>query len=93
MPYGDQALFLRRSTFDALGGFRALPIMEDHDLVTRAKRHGRVAIANGAATSSARFWRHHGMIGGTLRNQLVLLGWRLGVAPQTLLRWRRGGAR
>jgi len=90
MPYGDQALFLRRAVFDALGGYRALPIMEDYDLVVRAKKRGRVAVAEAAASTSARFWREHGMVRGTLLNQAVLVGWRLGIAPATLARWRRG---
>ena len=41
--YGDSALFLRRRTYDALGGFRELPILEDYELVRRLERHGRTA--------------------------------------------------
>jgi len=89
LPYGDQALFLRRSVFERLGGYADLPIMEDYDLVVRARRLGRVVIAAGSASTSARFWREHGMLRGTLRNHALVLGWRLGVAPQTLARWRR----
>ena len=36
LPYGDQALFVRRDVFDALGGYRPLPLMEDVDLVRRS---------------------------------------------------------
>ncbi|MDA1196009.1 MAG: TIGR04283 family arsenosugar biosynthesis glycosyltransferase [Planctomycetota bacterium] len=89
-PYGDQCLFLRRSVFNALRGLRALPILEDLDLVQRARRLGRIEIAAASASSSARYWRRHGFIRGTLRNQAVLLGWYLGIAPATLARWRAG---
>ncbi len=90
LPYGDQAIFLTRRRFRELGGFRELPIMEDYDLIQRAKRLGQVVIADGSASTSARYWRTHGTIRGTLRNQAVLLGWRLGVSPARLARWRRG---
>jgi len=89
-PYGDQSIFLRRTTFQRLGGYREVPIMEDHDLIRRARRLGRIVIAEGAASTSARFWRRHGMLRGTLINQAVLVGTRLGVAPETLAGWRAG---
>lgn len=38
--YGDSAVWLRRGAFDALGGFRTLPIMEDYDLVRRLECAG-----------------------------------------------------
>ena len=34
LPYGDQGLLIHRSLYEALGGFRPLPMMEDVDLVT-----------------------------------------------------------
>jgi rSAM/selenodomain-associated transferase 2 len=41
--YGDSAIFVRRDTYEALGGFAPMPIMEDFDLVRRLERHGRTA--------------------------------------------------
>jgi rSAM/selenodomain-associated transferase 2 len=41
--YGDSAPFVRRPVYDALGGFRAMPIMEDYDFLRRLERHGRTA--------------------------------------------------
>src|SRR5919109_1385369 len=38
LPYGDQALFVRRITFATLGGYRDLPLMEDIDFVRRVKQ-------------------------------------------------------
>ena len=40
LPYGDQALFVRRERFEAVGGFTDLPIMEDVDFVRRIHREG-----------------------------------------------------
>lgn len=41
MYYGDSGIFARRETYDAIGGFRNLEIMEDVDFVLRLERHGR----------------------------------------------------
>ena len=54
LPYGDQALFVRRDAFLALGGYADLPIMEDVDLVQRLRRTGRLYRSALAATTSAR---------------------------------------
>ncbi len=40
IPYGDQAIFIRRDYFQALGGFKDIPIMEDVELMRRIKRRG-----------------------------------------------------
>ena len=90
LPYGDQGLFLRRATFDALGGFRALPIMEDYDFVRRARRLGRIVTSPLAVTTSARRWRHRGTFRTTLLNQAMLVGWHAGLSPARLARLYRG---
>src|SRR4051794_30013051 len=36
--YGDAALFVRRSTYPSLGGFRPLPILEDYEFIRRLER-------------------------------------------------------
>lgn len=33
--YGDSGVFVRRSVYEAIGGFRAVPILEDYDFVCR----------------------------------------------------------
>ncbi len=89
LPYGDQALFLRRETFDRLGGFREIPTLEDLCLVRRAKRLGRVVVAPERVRTSPRRYDRAGL----LRN--MLLNWRdaflfaLGVGPERLGRFRR----
>lgn len=89
-PYGDQAIFLRRTMFETLDGYRDLPIMEDYDLIDRAKRLGKIVVADGSVSVSARYWKHHGIARATWLNQKVLWGWYLGVKPATLARWRKG---
>lgn len=43
VPYGDQALFVRRPVFERIGGFADLPLMEDIELSQRLRREGRIA--------------------------------------------------
>ncbi len=91
MPYGDQAIFLKTTTFQALGGFPALPIMEDFELVRQLKRHGRIAIVSPAVITSGRRWQTLGIVRTTLINQLVILTYFLGVSPDRIARWYRSG--
>lgn len=93
LPYGDQALFLRREVFDALGGFRPLPIMEDFDFVQRAKALGRVVTLPLAVETSPRRWRQRGPFRTVLINQLMLAGWKAGLPPERLARFYRQRAR
>ncbi len=90
MPYGDQALFIKRTTFEEMGGFADLPIMEDFELMQRLKQRGRVAIAPASVTTSGRRWETLGVLKTTLINQAMILGYLWGVEPARLERWYRG---
>ncbi len=87
MPYGDQAIFLRKLTFNQLGGFPELPIMEDFQLVRQLRRQGQIVIAPAPARTSPRRWQREGSWRVTLINQAVILGFCLGVDPVRLARW------
>ncbi|XHX77870.1 MAG: TIGR04283 family arsenosugar biosynthesis glycosyltransferase [Stenomitos frigidus ULC029] len=87
MPYGDQAIFLKASVFQAIGGFPALPIMEDFAIMQTLKRRGKIAIAPAAVLTSGRRWQKLGVWRTTLINQWIILGYRLGVSPDRLAHW------
>lgn len=89
-PYGDQALFLRRSLFEEIGGFADLPIMEDCEIVRRLRKHGRVVTAAAAAITSGRRWRRLGLFRASFINKLVILGYLCGVSPARLAAFYRG---
>ena len=89
LPYGDQALFMRRSVFELIGGFPPWPLMEDVDLVGRLKRVGRLVLLPEAVTTSARRWEHEGVLWTSVRNSLLLLAFRLGFSPAWLSQWYR----
>ena len=71
---GDQALFVRRDLFDAVGGFPEIPLMEDIALSRVLKRHGRPACLRAQVLTSARRWERHGAW------KTILLMWRLRAA-------------
>jgi rSAM/selenodomain-associated transferase 2 len=52
--FGDQAMFVRRSVFDSVGGFPDLPLMEDLELSRRLARRGRLVVVPATVTASAR---------------------------------------
>ena len=87
---GDQAIFVRRSIFDRLGGFPDIPLMEDVEFCRRLRAAGiPVACLPLTVTTSARRWEERGfwrtvMLMWTLR----LLNY-LGVPPARLTAWYR----
>jgi rSAM/selenodomain-associated transferase 2 len=85
LPYGDQALFLRRETFGRLGGFRDIPIMEDVCLVRRAKRLGRVVVLPERVRTSPRAYDRYGLIRNMLWNWRATSLFALGVGPEKLV--------
>jgi len=93
LPYGDQALFVRTSWFQAVGGFPEMPIAEDLFLVRLMSKLGRVAVAPAHAITSGRRWKEMGILRTTLINQLILAGFALGISPKTLAHLYRRGTR
>lgn len=88
-PFGDQGLFLRRSLFEAIGGFPDWPILEDVEIVRRLKECGEVRIERGAASTSGRRWLSRGVWKTFWVNQAVLLGHRCGVSLERLAKLYR----
>jgi GT2 family glycosyltransferase len=78
LPYGDQGLFVKRSVFEELGGFREMPNCEDLDFVCRLKKQGKIAILDERISSSIRRWEKHGILQTSLRNQFLLTSYILG---------------
>ena len=87
LPYGDQALFMKKSLFEAAGGFADLRIMEDFILVRRLKRKGKIVILPDAVVTSPRRWLHFGVWRTWLVNQMIIIAFYLGISSQRLARW------
>ena len=88
MPYGDQGIFVSAKVFHEVGGFPDVPILEDYALMRRLRRKGRIEIAPATVVTSARRWIDHGVWRTTLRNQICIAAYRLGVPPSAIARWR-----
>jgi rSAM/selenodomain-associated transferase 2 len=71
---GDQAIFVRRDAFHAVGAFPAIPLMEDIALSKRLKRVSRPLCLRAHAVTSGRRWDKNGVV------RTVLLMWRLRLA-------------
>lgn len=84
-PWGDQALFSRRVTYDAVGGFPPWPILEDVELARRLRCLGRIEVVAARVTTSARRYRAGGLLATAARNQLILALWALGVPAERLV--------
>ena len=89
LPYGDQALFLRRETLAAIGGIPQVPILEDLDMVRALKRRGRLALLPLEAVTSARRYLTGGPWRTALRHLAIALGGSLGVSRARLAVWAR----
>ena len=59
---GDQGLFMRRTTFEDLGGFAPIALMEDIEICRRLKRFGPPACLRERLTTSGRRWDEHGAL-------------------------------
>jgi rSAM/selenodomain-associated transferase 2 len=85
LPYGDQGLLIAREHYERIGGFRALPLMEDVDLVRRIGR-ARIVVLPSAVTTSAARYRRDGYLRRSARNLLCLGLYFAGVPPHRLVR-------
>jgi len=83
---GDQAMFVRAGTFERLGGFSPLPLMEDIDLSRRLKQHGPPLCLRQKAMTSSRRWEEEGTVRTILVMWSLRLAYWLGVSPDRLAR-------
>ena len=85
VPYGDQAIFLRRKYFKEMGGYEDIPLMEDVELMRRIRRSGgRIIILGASAVTSARKYLRDGVFFSAARNIALRMLYALGVSPDRL---------
>ena len=91
--YGDSGIFIRRATYERIGGFRQYPLFEDLDLLKRLRRAGRfVHLECRIVTSSRRFENKNFALMWSHWTALQILYWS-GVSPHLLARWYRHARR
>ena len=86
LPYGDQGLFTTAETFQTVGGFPELPIMEDYYFVRGLGKKGKIITLPQTITTSSRRWDNMGIFKTTLINQLIIIGHMIGIPPARLAR-------
>lgn len=86
---GDQALFMTRAAFDAVGGFPDQPLMEDVEISRRLLRLSRPACLAARAVTSARRWQEHGVWRTILLMWWLRFRYWLGASPAQLARYYR----
>jgi len=87
LPFGDQGIFVRRSAFKMMEGFRPIPFLEDLDFVQRLRALGILALLQDPIGISGRRWEEEGFFRTTLRNWTVEIAYFLGVPPVRLAAW------
>jgi rSAM/selenodomain-associated transferase 2 len=85
-PYGDQAIFARRSAFCAVGGFPPQPLFEDLELSQRLWRVGRMKMVRSKVEVSGRRFLTWPLATAMAMWCFPLL-YRWGVSPWVLARW------
>jgi rSAM/selenodomain-associated transferase 2 len=85
IPYGDQAIFLKKNYFNRIGGYKDIPLMEDVELMRRIKRRrGKICILPEQVKTSPRRWEEEGFIYVNVRNAFLFTLYILGVSPEKL---------
>jgi len=88
IPFGDQAIFIRRDHFEKINGYQDLPLMEDVELMKRIRKQGqRIAIIPEKVRTSPRRYEQEGVLSCTFRNLVLQLLYALGVPPERLVKW------
>lgn len=92
IPYGDQAIFIRRDYFRRMGCYKNIPLMEDVELMRRIRKSGdKIYIISDKVSTSPRRWEKEGIIYCSLRNIIIANLYYMGVSPDKLVRYYRMG--
>ena len=90
IPFGDQAIFVRKAYFAKIGGYAEIPLMEDVELMSRIRKRGdRICIIPLKVLTSPRRFEQEGILYCTVRNWALQLCYSAGVSPEKLVKWYR----
>lgn len=83
---GDQAIFVRRDVFKAIGAYDDVPLMEDVLLSNKLKKYSRPLCLQPSVVSSSRRWEQHGIVRTVWLMWCLRLAFFLGAEPSALHR-------
>ncbi len=84
--YGDQGIFVRRDTFDRLGGFPTIGILEDAHFCAAARRLGAMRLRPEEMLTSPRRFYAGGILTTLAFDVLIVLTDLLGLTPKRFAR-------
>ncbi len=87
--YGDSGIFVRKRLFEAMGGYKSIPIMEDYEFVRRLERTGHTAFLQPRLRVSSRRWQVQGLIPALFSWVVIQTLFSLGVSPWRMANWYR----
>jgi len=89
LPYGDQAIFIKRDVFKKIGGFKEYPFLEDIDMAIRIRKFGKLKYIPLKVIASSRRLNKGYLLSPifvSLKNVVIALLFMLGVGPSRLAR-------
>ncbi len=88
LPYGDQAIFIKRKVFERVKGYESYMLMEDINLMQKLKKkHFNIKILDQKVITSAKKYEVNGVVKNTLRNWLLQALYFCGINPNRLAKF------
>ncbi len=84
--YGDQGIFMRKKTFNEVGGYADIPLMEDIEISRKLNKIGKLALVRPAIKASPRRWLEEGALHTTFRDWAIAFSYSfLKTPPEKLI--------
>ena len=85
LPYGDQAIFIKKDIFERVGGYENIALMEDVNLMQKLKKQKlKIQIINHKVITSPRRYEKNGILFNLLKNWTLISLYLVGVNPNRL---------
>ncbi|MBL4652064.1 MAG: TIGR04283 family arsenosugar biosynthesis glycosyltransferase [Flavobacteriales bacterium] len=83
---GDRSLFVNKTLFDKLNGFKEVPLLEDYELVNRLLQNSSFVVLKESVTTSSRMYEKYGFLRLQLIYAYIHLLWFFGTDEYKLMR-------
>ena len=83
---GDQAIFIKRNLFESLGGYAAIPLMEDIEMTNRLRKICKPLRVRTPLTTSSRRWEEAGILKTMLLMWYLRIRYAMGTSPDILVK-------
>jgi len=84
--FGDQAIFVKRTALEAIGGVPDVPLMEEFELCKKLSDQGRIALAKATMQTSSRKFAKEGVLKTYWRMTVCAVRYWLGASPKKLVK-------